>query len=112
MACVVWSLSSIITGYCDSFGLLVAMRALLGMAAAAADPTGYSMIADTFKPNQIGLANSVWTAAPYLGGGLCALNIIFNQLFGWRNTLMGIGGIGVLIGLLNNFFVKEPKRAI
>ena len=72
LACVVYSLTSMVTGYFDSFGLLVAMRVLLGVAMAATDPLAFSMLADYFKPHQLATANSVWTAAPFLGSGLCA----------------------------------------
>ena len=50
-ACIAWSMTSIASGYFDSFGILVLMRVLLGIAMAATDPTAYSMINDIFKPS-------------------------------------------------------------
>ena len=52
------------------------MRVILGSAMAATDPTAFSMINDMFKPSQIGIANSVWTAAPFVGGGLSAFSVV------------------------------------
>jgi len=76
MACAIWSLTSICSGYFDSFGVLVLMRVILGSATAATDPTAFSMISDTFKSSQISLANSIWIAAPFLGGGMSSLSVI------------------------------------
>ena len=76
LACIVWSLNSLATGGFDSFGILVLMRVILGSAMAATDPTAFSMINDMFKPSQIGIANSVWTAAPFVGGGLSAFSVV------------------------------------
>lgn len=49
LACIVWSMTTIASGYFDSFGVLVLMRVILGSATAATDPTAFSMISDTFK---------------------------------------------------------------
>ena len=71
-----YSLTSMVTGSIDSFGLLVAMRVVLGVAMAATDPFAFSIMADYFKPNELATANSIWAAASFLGSGICALMIM------------------------------------
>lgn len=108
--CVIWSLSSLATGCFDSFGVLVLMRAVLGIAMAATDPTAFSMINDMFKSSNIGLANSIWTAAPFVGGGLSSFSEILIQKFGWRNTLYICGAFGLMIAAAVKSFIPEPKK--
>jgi MFS family permease len=76
LACIVWSLTSLATGWFNSFGILVLMRIILGSAMAATDPFAFSMINDMFKPSQKGMANTVWTAAPFVGGGMSAFSVV------------------------------------
>ena len=41
-----WSMTSIFTGQFNSFGVLVVMRVILGIAQAATEPAALSMMAD------------------------------------------------------------------
>jgi MFS family permease len=75
-ACIVWSLTNIITGSTNSLLVLAMMRAILGMAQAAYEPTAYSLVADQFSKKDLPKANSAVIGAMFLGGGLCALNIL------------------------------------
>jgi sugar phosphate permease len=50
-------------------------------------------------------ANSVWTAANFLGGGLCALTIFLIAAVGWRSSLYVTGGIGLALGLFAKLVV-------
>lgn len=45
-ACLVWSMTSIITGSTNSLLVLACMRAILGLSQAAFEPAAYSMISD------------------------------------------------------------------
>ena len=88
------------------------MRVVLGMAMAATDPFAYSFFSDNFEPKQLATANSIWTAANFLGAGICALNIILIGAVGWRQSLMITGGAGVALGLFANLMVQEPERKV
>lgn len=76
LAAAIWSLTSIATGWFNSFAILVIMRVILGSAMAATDPTAFSIISDKFKKSQLTMANSIWIAAPFLGGGLSSGSVI------------------------------------
>lgn len=65
---------------------------------------------DYFPKSKITTANSILTAAPYLGAGISSLNVVLIAKYGWRATLKLMGGLGVAIGLAGVFFMKEPER--
>ena len=109
-ACIVWSLSSYFTGAVNSFGILVAMRFILGAAQGALEPAMFGIMADYFPKSKITTANSILTAAPYLGAGISSLNVVIIAQYGWRAAMKLMGGLGVAIGLLGVFFMKEPER--
>ena len=109
-ACVAWSMTSIVTGNTNSLFVLAAMRAILGIAQAAYEPTAYSMIADMVPKKQLPSANSVIVGSLFMGGGLCALNILLISYVGWRSCLNIMGGIGLTVGALSLLLMKEPAR--
>jgi MFS family permease len=76
LCCIVWSMTSIVTGNTNSLFVLAAMRALLGVSQAAYEPAAYSFIADEVSKKKLPTANSAIIASLFMGGGLCALNIL------------------------------------
>jgi MFS family permease len=110
ICCIVWSMTSIVTGNTNSLFVLAAMRALLGVSQAAYEPAAYSFIADEVKKEKLPTANSAIIASLFMGGGLCALNILVIQRVGWRMCLNIMGVVGMAIGALSLVFMKEPER--
>ena len=86
------------------------MRVLLGAAQGALEPVQFGIMQDYFPKSKITTANSILTAAPYLGAGISSLNVVLIAKYGWRATLKLMGGLGVAIGLAGVFFMKEPER--
>jgi sugar phosphate permease len=76
LSCIVWSLTSIVTGSVNSFAVLASMRFILGAFQAACEPTSFSLIADYFPSNKVSTATAIFTSAPYVGTGLCSLLVI------------------------------------
>ena len=103
-------MTSIVTGNTNSLFVLAAMRALLGVSQAAYEPAAYSFIADEVKKEKLPTANSAIIASLFMGGGLCALNILVIQRVGWRMCLNIMGVVGMAIGALSLVFMKEPER--
>jgi MFS family permease len=110
LSCLVWSMTNIITGNTNSLFVLAAMRAVLGVAQAAYEPAAYSLIADQVPKKQLPSANSAIIASLFMGGGLCALNILLISRVGWRMCLNIMGGIGLAIGGASLLLMKEPER--
>jgi len=69
-------LTSICTGYFDSFAVLVIMRFIQGVSMSAVDPCAYSIIQDYFPKRLRATANSIVVSSTYLGSGLVSMYII------------------------------------
>ena len=109
-ACIVWSLTNIFTGMTSSLFMVAILRAILGVSQAVSEPASYSIVSDQVSKQNMPMANSLLSGSLFLGGGLCALNIILINMMGWRNCLSLMGGVGLVIGVLSLLFMKEPER--
>ena len=70
----------------------------------------FSMINDSFPKDKVPTANAIVKTGPYIGLGLGSLSVAAINKIGWRGTTNAMGIVGVIIGLLTLFTVKEPKR--
>ena len=69
----IWSGMTTLCGLAQSFGFLFAARVGVGIGEAALGPAAYSMIADSFAPQQRGRALGVYSMGVYLGAGLAII---------------------------------------
>mmetsp|Transcript_38 Transcript_38/g.69 ORF Transcript_38/g.69 Transcript_38/m.69 type:complete len:197 (-) Transcript_38:109-699(-) len=111
-ACIVWSLSTILSGFTDSFYVLCLMRFVLGMSVSCTDPAAYSILGDYFPKRLRSTSNSIMNTANYIGAGISSLIVLVVAKFGWRFSYQLVGGMGLVFGLLNLFLVREPERGI
>lgn len=84
---------------------------MIGASQAFFNPAAYTLIAEIFPKKMIGSINGIFSGGIYLGGALASLSIILDGVVGWRNTLLVIGGLGLLISALCYFVVSEPRAA-
>ena len=110
LACVIWSLSSVVTGKINSLAVLGIMRITLGFSQSAAEPAMYSLISNYFPAHMISTANSVLMTGCYLGGGFSSLSVNLVKALGWRESFSIIGFFGITIGILSLIILKEPQR--
>ena len=110
LVCLLWSMTSLITGATNSFLVLVMMRFLLGLCIAGTEPSCYSMLGDYFPKKMRTTANSLFNTAQYIGGGLISLSVIIISNYGWRNCYKLVGGLGVLLSVATALFIREPER--
>lgn len=108
--CMLWSVTTLLTGLVDSFTGLIIFRILLGIFESAYNPCAYGIITDYFHPSIRTTANSIYNGAIYLGGALASLSAALIALIGWRLTYDIIGIIGIVCGFVGFVFVKEPVR--
>lgn len=109
-AAIVWSLASLTTGNGSSLWLLAASRFIMGSSQAATEPVMFSMMTDTFTVDKVPMANSILKTGPYIGSALASLSVMAVNTVGWRMTTNFMGAVGLVIGLLTLFTIKEPKR--
>jgi MFS family permease len=68
-----WSIMNAMCGLARSFWEMFAARVGVGIGEAALSPAAYSIIADSFRPGQLGRAIGVYSAAIYGGAGLALI---------------------------------------
>ncbi|MDH5671498.1 MAG: MFS transporter [Myxococcales bacterium] len=76
-----WSLASVGFGLSRSYTQMIGARIGVGVGEASLSPSAYSFIADTFPPNRLARAMSVYSMGIYVGGGLA--NLVGGQLTGY-----------------------------
>jgi MFS family permease len=110
IACVCWSICSLLTGLIDSFAGLFIFRFLLGFFQAVFNPCAYSIIADSIPKDYLATANSAFNAGIYFGFGLSSISFLLIKSMGWRFAYIIVGATGILIGLVGIWMIEEPKR--
>jgi len=94
---LLWSGATSAMGLVHSFAALFALRLLLGIAESVGFPAYATILARSFRENQLGLANSVGSfsqaagpaVATFAGGMLIAR-------FGWRPFFLVLGGVSLI----------------
>lgn len=110
VACIAWSILTMLSGLVSSFMLLVLLRIGVAVGEAGAGAPSVAMISELYPSRLRARALAIFGLGPSIGavlgigfGGLLA------DLYGWRMTLIIVGAPGVLFGLALAFFVKSPK---
>src|SRR5271156_1241145 len=110
MACLgIFTVSSLLCAVAPSLGLLLFFRVLQGAGGGGLQPMAQAILADTFPPQQRGLAFALYgitaimapTIGPTLGGW-----ITFN--YSWRWIFFINLPVGILTWLLVRRFVEDP----
>lgn len=106
-----WSLMTIATGFAKNFGHLLAARMVLGVGEASNMAPTSALIADLFEGPRRVMAMAVFAA-----GGPFAIMLFYPLIgwisaeYGWRPAFPLMGAIGLVVGLLTFFVVREPSR--
>ena len=108
----VWSAMTALSGYAQSFRMLVFLRMGVGIGEAAGSPASHSMISDAFPPERRARALAIYGLGVYFGimFGYLAAGWI-GQALGWRLTFVVLGAPGIALALLVRFSVPEPSRS-
>jgi len=110
MSCLgIFTVSSLLCGLAPSLGLLLLFRVLQGVGGGGLQPMAQAILADTFPPQQRGLAFALYgitaimapTIGPTLGGW-----ITFN--YSWRWIFFINLPVGVITWFLVRRFVEDP----
>lgn len=72
-------------------------------------PASVSLITDYFRHEVRGRANSVFAFGVYLGGGLSSLSLIIDEAVGWRDTILIVCFVSIVLAL-PILILKEPPR--
>jgi MFS family permease len=123
---VLWSIFTSACSLARSFWTLFLARMGVGVGEASLSPAAYSLIADYFPHEQLGLAISVYYMGVYLGTSLSLVVTgmvvdaightqsiavpLLGTMASWRITFLIVGLPGVLFALLAYTFREPPRR--
>ena len=108
---MVWSLATILTGLSRTFGFMIGARILMGIGEAPAFPANTRIISEWMPSSERGKANSMVTAAMAVGTGFLSVAIVWLiTTFGWQNTFIILGLLGVIFSILWSIFFKEKPE--
>lgn len=109
VAIALWSLLTAASGAAKGFASMAMPRALIGVGESALTPAAASLVADRFKPTQLGLAMALYYLGVPVGAGLSLLVAGFlGPAIGWRNCFYLLGGLGLLLALIM-LAVRDPR---
>ena len=106
-----WSLVCMATALSRNFRHLLFFRAAEGLGETAYFPASMSMIGDYHGKRTRSRAMGIHQTSVYIGtiaGGFFAG--LIGQHYGWRSSFLVFGGCGVALGLVLNWFLREPRR--
>lgn len=107
---VAWSGVTMLTAASQTFGQLVAGRAVLGFGQAITEPSANSLISDYYPTEQRGSAFSVQQIMGIVGFGVgIALGGAIGSQFGWHWAFIVVGPPGFVIAALA-YRLREPRR--
>jgi MFS family permease len=107
---VVWSGITWLTAFVGSFPQLLAARASMSFAEGCFNPSAYALVTDTVPKRQHGLVLGLMSLTYPVG---TASALVIASLIGtqrWRQPFIIFGVIGILLGILVLWLVKEPGR--
>ncbi|SDH80422.1 MFS transporter, ACS family, hexuronate transporter [Chryseobacterium taeanense] len=108
---IVWSLASIGHGFVKStFGFIIA-RSTLGISEAGNFPAAIKSVAEWFPKKERALATGIFNSGATVGAILAPLLVPFILgHYGWRETFVWIGALGLLWILLWWKFYQIPEK--
>jgi MFS family permease len=123
---VVWTAAAAACGLAKSFWQLFIARVFVGVGEATLTPSGFSMLADLFRPGRVSLPVAVFTASSFVGSGVALLvgGYVISALSRVDNISLPIIGVlqtweaafiicalpGILVALWFHLTVREPVR--
>ncbi len=106
-----WGLWTLFCGLTQSFGQLLAVRAVSGIGLGCLMPATFSLMSDTFPPQQRGRALGMLEGMGVLGIVICTVGLgMLATPELWRWGFLLLGAFSVLSGLLVWLLVDEPVR--
>ncbi|HNV65818.1 MAG TPA: MFS transporter [Bacteroidales bacterium] len=106
----VWSGVTFAMGYTHDFGVLYALRAIMGVSEALYIPAGLSLIADYHQGSTRSLAVGIHMTGLYMGQALGGFGATIADSLSWQKTFHYFGLIGIVYSLVLILFLREYKQ--
>ncbi len=108
----VWSFVTLSMGYCNSFGQLYVLRAIMGVSEALYIPAALSLIADYHRGNTRSLAVGIHMTGLYMGQALGGFGATVAHQWSWQTAFHSFGLVGVFYSLVLVLFLKEKRERV
>jgi MFS family permease len=122
----IWTAAAAACGLARSFVQLFIARTFVGVGEATLTPSGFSMLADLFRPQRVSLPISVFTGSTFFGSGLALLlggyviaqlgklDVVSLPLLGvmhpWQAAFIIGATPGLALAALFMLTIREPER--
>ncbi len=107
---LIWSVATVLSGFAQTYGHLLAARAILGIGEAAYVSIAPALLSDAFPREQRGRVLSVFNMAIPVGAALgYIVGGLFSHAHNWRHAFFVAGAPGIVVALLV-LVLKDPPR--
>ncbi|EJI2616634.1 MFS transporter, partial [Salmonella enterica] len=120
-AIILWSIFTFMMGFAShhlfatataSFAMLLACRALIGVAEAPSFPSNTKIIATWFPDHERARATAIYSSAQYIGLALLTPALAFIVAnYGWEMSFYLSGGAGILFGIYWLMYYRDPQHS-
>ncbi|KJV45083.1 thiamine biosynthesis protein ThiF [Pantoea sp. BL1] len=120
-AIVLWSVFTLLMGFAShhlfatataSFMMLLACRALVGIAEAPSFPSNTKIIATWFPDHERARATATYSSAQYIGLALLTpLLSLFVSKWGWEMSFYISGAVGIVFGIYWLIRYRDPQHS-
>jgi MFS family permease len=124
---VLWSASTVASGFASAYAVLVCLRIGLAIGEAALSPAAYSMIGDMYPPEKRALPAAVYAAAGNIGGygsyivGAAIITLLSSDAIAqspllsdfrvWQLVFFAVGIPGLFLSVIFFLTTREPPRS-
>ncbi len=106
-----WSLTTLVQAFVNSFVVLFGLRALIGVFEAPSFPINNSVITNWFPENERASAIAIYTSGQYMGlAFLTPVLVVIQNYIGWQGVFIVLGVVGILWSLVWYFFYRDPFK--
>ncbi|MBG0860682.1 MAG: MFS transporter, partial [Bacteroidales bacterium] len=105
----VWSVVTLLMGYCTSFRQLYILRAVMGISEALYIPAGLALIADYHRGNTRSLAVGIHMTGLYVGQALGGFGATVAHTWTWQTAFHSFGLIGIVYSIILILFLSEKR---
>ena len=105
----VWSGVTFAMGYTHDYGVLYALRAIMGVSEALYIPAGLSLIADYHQGSTRSLAVGIHMTGLYMGQALGGFGATIADSLSWQKTFHYFGIVGIIYSLVLIWLLREYK---
>lgn len=109
---LVWSAATMATGFFSALWVILACRAVLGIAEAPCWPTATKIISFWYPREERGVAIGIFTSSAKWGPAIAPPILVWMMIhYGWRGLFVVTGVAGIVFALIFYVFYRNPDKS-